>query len=316
MKSEKERPKISREWLLVIVVLVILAFISMFIAGILSSVISDGGVPSALGNAAIIPLKGIITVEPSILSFGEEAATSSNIIKLIDRAEKNPNVKAIVFEINSGGGSPVATEEIVNRVKKMKKPKVAWIREIGASGAYWVASATDHIVANRMSVTGSIGVISSYLDFSGFLGDHNITYQRLVAGEFKDIGSPMKQLTPMEEKLLSERINLIHDYFIEGVAENRGLENDKVRELATGIYYMGSQARNLGLVDELGGEEEVKAYLEKTLEMPVELNKIESRKGFFEAMSGVFSKNSFFVGRGIGYAFNAYNMEKAMKIVS
>jgi protease-4 len=120
----------------------------------------------------------------------------------------------------------------------------------------------------------------------------------------------------MEEKLLSERINLIHDYFIEGVAENRGLENDKVRELATGIYYMGSQAKELDLVDELGGEEEVKAYLEKILEMPVELKKIESRKGFLEAMSGVFSKNSFFVGRGIGYAFNAYNMEKAMKIVS
>ena len=315
MKSQKEVPKVNREWMLVIVVLVVLAFISLFIAGILSSVISDGA-PTSLGNAAIIPIKGTILVEPSVLSFGGESATSSNIIKLIDRAEKDVNVKAIVFEINSGGGSAVASEEIAARVKRIKKPKVAWIREVGASGAYWIASATDYIIANRMSITGSIGVISSYLDFSGFLSDHNVTYQRLVAGEFKDMGSPLKELTPMEEKLFSDRLSLIHKYFIEAIAENRGLEEEEVEDLASGLFYIGSQAKELKLIDDVGGEEEVKAYLEKTLEMPVELKNIESRKGFLESMSGVFSKNSFFVGRGIGYAFNAYNMEKALKIVS
>tara|TARA_Y100000310_G_scaffold339022_1_gene430401 strand:- start:27806 stop:28762 length:957 start_codon:yes stop_codon:yes gene_type:complete len=318
MKLKKEVPRdnrIGREWLLVLVVLVILAFISMFIAGIISTVLNSGGVPTMTGNAAVIPIKGAIMVERSALSFGEEMTTSSAIIKMIDRAEKDVNVKAIVFEINSPGGSAVASEEIANRVKKIKKPTVAWIREIGTSGAYWVASATNHIVANRMSITGSIGVISSYLDFSGFLGDHNVSYQRLVSGEYKDIGSPLKPLTPMEERLFKERLDMIHDYFIEAVAVNRNMGNEEVIELSTGLFYLGTQAKDLNLIDELGNKDEVKAYLEKRLGASIELVSFATEKSFLEMLGSVFSKNSFYVGRGIGYSFSN-NMENGLKIVS
>ena len=83
--------------------------------------------------------------------------------------EENKDIKAIVLEINSPGGSAVASDEIASAVKKSNKPTVAVIREAGASGGYWIASSTDHIIANRMSITGSIGVISSYLEFSGLI---------------------------------------------------------------------------------------------------------------------------------------------------
>jgi len=313
MVKEVKTP--NREWMLIIIVLVILVLISMFIAGIISSVIS-GGMPTVLGNAVIIPIKGTILVEPSMLSFGEETATSSEIIKLIDKVEKDVNVKAIVFEINSPGGSAVASEEVANRVKRIKKPKVAWIREIGTSGAYWIASATDHIIANRMSITGSIGVISSYLDFSGFLSDHNVTYQRLVAGKYKDMGTPLKELTPMEKELFNERLDIIHKYFIDAVSENRGLNEKEANELATGIFYIGSQAKELKLVDELGGEEEVKNYLEKKLDMPIKLIESVGKKGFLEMLSTIFNKNAFYVGRGIGSSFGSYDIGKALKVVS
>ena len=184
--------KKARTWIFVIIVLVVLFFFSMVIAGILSMMFG-GEVSSLTGNVAVIPIKGMIVTESSNSMFGQQMTSSGSTIKLIEKAENSPNIKAIVFEINSGGGSPVASDEIGSRIKKSDILTVGWIREAWASGAYWIASATDHIIANRMSITGSIGVVASYLEFSGTLERYNITYERLVGGKYKDIGSPYKK---------------------------------------------------------------------------------------------------------------------------
>ncbi|MBI3883795.1 MAG: signal peptide peptidase SppA [Sphingobacteriales bacterium] len=179
----------------------------------------------------------------------------------------------MLFEINSPGGSAVASEEIANAVKKANKTTVAWIREIGTSGAYWVASSSGHIVANRVSITGSIGVIASYLEFPGLLEHYNITYQRLVSGKYKDIGSPFKEMTPEEKAIFQQNLDTIRDYFVSEVAKNREMSKKDVDKIANGVFYLGAQAKELGLIDELGGKDEAINYIEKKDGIKAEINK-------------------------------------------
>ena len=296
------RDRKARTWIFIVIVIILLFFFSIIIAGIIS-LFFGGDVTSITGNVALIPIKGTIVTESSPSLFAQDVASSTSVIKLIDKADKNPNVKAIVFEINSPGGSAVASDEIALRVKKLKKPTVTWIREVGASGAYWIASATEHIIANRMSITGSIGVLSGYLEFSGFLDKYNVTYERLVGGEYKDMGSPFRKLTDEERGLFQREIDSIHDYFIQEVAENRNIPLSKARELGTGLFYTGGRALDLGLIDQLGGEDEVKKYLEEKLNVSVSFVKYEEKKGFFDMLTQAFNELFFYVGRGIGSAF-------------
>ena len=278
-----------------------LIILSFFLSIILSFFIEDD-FESFDGNVALIEITGLIVTESEGLFF-EELASSEDITKLIRKADKNERIKSIVFKINSPGGSAVASEEIANEIKKANKTTVAWITESGTSGAYWVASAADHIIANRMSITGSIGVIASYLGFSGFLEEHNVSYERLVSGNLKDIGSPLKEMTQEEKVLFQKSLDSIHEYFVEEIAKNRNLKKRDVEKIATGQFFIGAEAKELGLVDELGGRDEVIAYLEEQLGEEVDFTKYESEKGFFSTFGDIFSKWSFYAGKGIGSVF-------------
>ncbi len=296
----------KNKWYTSIKIIIILAILSFIVSWFFSSFT---GAEFKEGNVALIPIKGVITSE-SVGVFGQEVASSLDIVKFIEDADKNPKIKAIIFEINSPGGSPVATEEIANAVERTNKTKVAWIREIGTSGAYWIASGSDKIVASRMSFIGSIGVIASYLEFSGLLRDYNVTYERLVAGQYKDIGSPFKELNSGERKLLQKQLDKLHDYFISTVAENRNLPEEKVRELATGMFYLGEDAKEMGLVDVLGGKEEAKEIIEKELNITAEIVEYKEERSLVDLLSDIFSQQSFFVGKGIGSSIlDAKNFE-------
>ncbi|MDO8741111.1 MAG: signal peptide peptidase SppA [Candidatus Woesearchaeota archaeon] len=287
------------KWVVVIIVLAVLGFFSMIFAGIAALLASA---PVESGNAAVIPIKGIIMADESYSSFGNIVASSTKVIENIDKADNNPNVKAIIFDINSPGGSAVASDEIAARISKLNKTTVAVIREEGASGAYWIASATDYIIANRMSITGSVGVIGSYLDISGFLDRYNITYQRLVAGSEKDIGSPLKNLTAEERGIMQEKLDKIHQIFIDEVAQNRLLTDEEIDEISTGVFFLGIEALDLGLVDELGDIDSAKQYLANTLNITISAFGYTEKKSFIDLLAEAFSQQSFFVGKGIGSA--------------
>ncbi len=248
-------------------------------------------------TAAIIDLKGVIQSSKSLFS---EGATAEEIAETIRKADESPSIDAIVIRINSPGGTPVASSIIADAIKEAKKPTVAWIQELGASGAYWVASSADEIIAHPLSITGSIGVYGSYLDFSGFLEEHNITYQRLVAGEHKDAGSPLRPLTKEEQELLQEKINSIRDYFIKEVAKNRNLTIEEVTKISDGMFLLGTEAKEKGLVDELGGEKEVKKYLEEKLGKKVRFKTITKEKGIIDSLIGIISQHGYSLGQGLG----------------
>ncbi len=286
--------KTKRRWTGIVGLLIALWLVSFVISAFI-----DAEIPIASGNVLVISIKGVI-VGDDPGGFGSTALSANSVVADIESAAEDDNIDAIVFEINSPGGSAVASDEIAQAVLAVEKPTVSYIREVGASGAYWVAASTDKIFVNRMSITGSIGVIASYLQFSDLLDEHGVTYERMVAGRYKDMGTPFKDLSDTERLIFQQTLDQIHTEFIEGVAENRNMSVSEVRKLATGQVYLGIKAIELGLVDAIGGKNEVEAYLEQELNVTVELFEWERKKSILDLLSQLSGGNSYQVGRGIG----------------
>ena len=293
-KIIQEKPK--NKWKTIIFVVLLLTVLSFIFSGFVSFFVSE---PVEVGNIALIHVKGVIVAD-SAGGFGQDYASSTVIVKQIEKAAKHPMIEAVIFEINSPGGSAVASDEVAQAVKELNKTSVAWIREIGTSGAYWIASAADHIVANRMSITGSIGVFSSYLEFSGLLSDFNITYQRFVAGKFKDSGIPFRKPTGEERNLIQQKLDSIHEFFIDSVTNNRAMSRDRVAEMATGIIYIGSEAKDLGLIDELGGKKQAVNYIEEKLNITADIVEFKEKRSLLQVLGGVFNERFFYIGKGMG----------------
>ncbi|MBW2997764.1 signal peptide peptidase SppA [Candidatus Woesearchaeota archaeon] len=299
-------------WGVVIVVLIFLALISFISALIVGVFVSTSEIEPA-GNVAHIKVTGPIVVSAQRGFMSTGMTDSTEIVRLIEKADENPDIKALLIEINSPGGTAVASYEVADAILKANKTTVAWIREGGVSGAYWAATATDHIVANPMSVTGSIGVIASYLEFSGTLERYNASYQRLVSGPYKDIGSPFKKMTVDEEQIMQQNIDQIRVIFVEEIAKNRDLPVSEVEELADGRFFLGKQAIELGLVDELGGKDEAVAWIEEREDIEAELAEYKRPKSLGEILFEAFSEHGFYMGLGFG---ESMSVEKGVGITT
>ncbi|MBI4151651.1 signal peptide peptidase SppA, partial [Candidatus Woesearchaeota archaeon] len=303
-------PPRSRAKAILLTLAAFLVFIFIIIP--LSLVLFDG---KEIGNVALIPVSGIILGDGGG-SF-DETVSSQDLVQFIEEADADPSLHVIVLEINSPGGSAVASDEVAAAVKNAQKPVIALIREAGASGAYWIASATDYIIANRMSITGSIGVVSSYLEFSGLMEKYGIKYEQLIAGKYKDLGNPYQSLDKTKRTLFQSKIDRIHDYFIHEIAVNRNLPEEKVRAIATGEFFLGSEAKELGLIDEIGDKNTVEQYIKEKYALP-EVNYVHFEKegNLFDILTGVLSSFSFEIGRGIGASVLQNEHPQAMMVLS
>lgn len=195
----------------------------------------------------------------------QDQTASEDIVYAIEEAEKDTRVKAIILEIDSYGGYPVAGEEVALALKRADKPTIAVIREAGASAAYLAASAADKIFASKNSDVGGIAVTMSYLDYVDQNKNEGLTYIPLASGKFKDTGDPDKILTQEEKELLMRDINVLHENFVKMVAENRNLAIEKVKKLADGSTMLGEMALQNGLIDQIGGMPEAKEYLKEKI---------------------------------------------------
>lgn len=183
--------------------------------------------------------------------------TSGSIMKQIREAAADDSVKALVLRIDSGGGSATAAEEVGRELKRFKektqKPIVATIGNTGASAAYWIAvCASDKVYANATTLTGSIGVYMPYMNTEELFRKIGITSNKIKSGPYKDIMSSDRPMTPEEQAILQNIVNEIYEQFVTTVAVGRKMEESKVKSLADGRVYTGLQAKNLGLVDEIG----------------------------------------------------------------
>lgn len=181
--------------------------------------------------------------------------SSEHVVEELNDYADDSSVKAIVIRIDSPGGGVVVSQEIYNAVKNAKKEGKKIIVSMGsvaASGGYYVAAAADKIVANPGTLTGSIGVKMEFANVEKLLEKIGVKGMVVKAGEFKDIGSPYRDMTAQEKKLLQDVIDDVHNQFIKAVAEGRNLPEADVRAIADGRIFTGQQALALKLVDQMG----------------------------------------------------------------
>ncbi|MDO5836056.1 MAG: signal peptide peptidase SppA [Methanobacterium sp.] len=269
---------------------------------------------TSFGNTvAVVPVQGEIAYSQSNI-LGGGVATPQSITDGIKQAEEDSAVSAIVLDVNSPGGSPVASEEIMNAVKNAKKPVVVWISDIGASGAYLVASPADKIMASPSSIVGSIGVILSLTDLSGLYQKIGVNQYAIKAGEYKDMGASYRDLTPEEEQMLQEMVNQDYDYFIKQVAENRKLDLEYVRSIAEGKIYTGTQAKELKLVDETGDREKAIESAARLggIKGEYEVVTITPTETLADILKGYSTNFAYALGKGIGSLLKEGSVESSV----
>ncbi len=241
------------------------------VASALPSYGSDIGNDSSCNVLAIAIRDCILTYKPdttdsSSLSDSCDVITSSEeVMNAIENAKGDDEIKAVLLEIDSTGGMPVAAEEIGDAMKGLGKPSVAWVRGGAVSAAYWIASSADTIVAAENSDVGGIGITQSYVDNAKQNQTEGLTYNQLSTGLYKDTGSSDKPLTTAERLYLERDLNIMLDNFIRAVATNRNLSIEKVRALADGSSMLGAMALKNGLIDKLGTKQQVWDELEKQI---------------------------------------------------
>ena len=233
----------------------------------------------------------IIRVEDAIMDAGD-------IVRQLKKYRKRTSVKAIVIRLDSPGGAVVPSHEIyeeVSKTRKFGKPIVISMGSVAASGAYYIACGATRVVANPGTITGSIGVVSSFPNFRGLMDKIGIEQTTIKSGEFKDTGNPGRSMTERERMYLQSTIDNVYEQFLHIVMKARNMTEDSVRRIADGRIFTGEQAFAVGLVDTLG-------TLETAIAIAGTLGKISGepriteevrRESFLDILMGTHASDTF-----------------------
>jgi protease-4 len=224
-----------------------------------ASIRFDPGKAFGIGGSSKADKIAVIYVEGQMIADRapgkSDTAFSSDIVKYMRTATDDPNVKAIVLRVNTPGGTPVAAEEIIDQMKRTKavKPIVVSMGDMATSAGYYISSQSNYIVANPDTFTGSIGVIWTFENKTKYYEDEGVNFYVAKSGSFKDMGSDKRNMSSSEIEYVQDVINESYERFVVNVAKGRNMSVDSVRKLADGRVYTGNKAKDLGLVDGLGG---------------------------------------------------------------
>ncbi len=241
-------------------------------------------VAGSMVSKASQPSVGVLVMENEIVG-------SIWVTETLNKFKEDPNIKSLVIRINSPGGAVAPCQEIYKAVKAFNKPVVVSMGSVAASGGLYVAAAGDVVMANPGTITGSIGVIMQSVEVSGTMDKLGLKAMTIKSGEFKDIGSPFREMRPDERALLQNMVSEVYEQFLADLTEGRkakGAKAEDIRGLADGRIYSGSEAVKLGLVDELGGFEDAvmraakmgKIRIDKRPELVIE----DGRKPWWDTM--------------------------------
>lgn len=243
----------------IFIVLAVITVIAIGAVLLTSGLIIKNTLPNIIGPAEKTPEIAVIHIEGTMMadrsSGSSNSACSSDIVRELIKATEDDNVRAIVLRVNSPGGTPVAAEEILSQVDKTrkKKPVVVSMGDIATSAGYYVSSSADRIIANPDTFTGSIGVIWVFKNRTQYYNEEGINFYIAKSGNYKDAGADYRGLSEIEKEYAQTIINETYDRFISTVARGRNMTVEEVEAIADGRVYTGSKAKELGLVDELGG---------------------------------------------------------------
>jgi protease-4 len=250
--------------------LVYLGVAGLFIIGVGGLSRGEGG-PALFGpRVAVVELEGVII-------------EVDDLVREMKAHRENPSVRAVVMRINSPGGVVAPTQELHDAVRRLRgagKPVVASLGAVAASGGYYVAVACDQIYANPGTLTGSIGVIMQLANLEQLMKKVGVDYVVVKAGQFKDIGNVARAMTPDERRVMQALLDDVHGQFIAAVADGRKLPREDVARFADGRVFSGTRAKELRMVDALGGLEEAVLASAKLAGIPIPPNVIQPRRRF------------------------------------
>jgi protease-4 len=266
----------------ILTVLIILGITALFLGMVMTVILNFVGPSSSLAFSNKI---GVIQIEGTITD--PEPALSQLV-----EFKRDKKIKAIILRIDSPGGGVGASQEIYREVQKTKEIKkvIVSLGGTAASGGYYIASAGDKIVANPGTITGSIGVIMEFFQIQELSRKIGVGLEVLKSGEFKDIGSPYRELTERDKELIKDLISDIQEQFIRAVAEGRNISVEKVREIADGRIITGSMAKELGLVDYLGNFQDAVDLAKKTVGIDGEVSLVLPKESRTRLWDFIFQK--------------------------
>lgn len=268
------------------------------------SQVLTSGVSAIVGNVGLIEINGPILLEEDGMSFSPSA---KDIAKNIKTFADSPNIKAIRIDITSPGGSVSAAETILSSLdyaKSKGKKIVVFMREIAASGGYYVSVPADYIIASRGTITGSIGVIVSTINLKGLFEKIGIKPYTFKSGEFKDILSPYRDISEPEKKLIQKIVDTYYKRFIEVILKYRGdkIKKEELMKIADGRIIIETEALETKLIDEVGDESTVEETLKKlTGDSSINYVKLPKSKNIIRELLRSISQN---------FGINSLNFEK------
>ncbi|HEX2182541.1 MAG TPA: signal peptide peptidase SppA [Rubrobacteraceae bacterium] len=273
-ERESAGPRRRRRWPFVVGGLVALGLVVLTVGAVvlvLAVGASGPGAPVAVyqeeyvsgegpEKVAVVPVVGTIASADNSVPGTQPPVTPEGLADALRQAEEDPAVRAVVLEVNSPGGGVTASDEMHQSILDFRessgKPVVVSMQDVAASGGYYISTAADRIVANETTLTGSLGVIFQLNNFTELAEKYGYQREIIKSGEFKDVTSSFRELSPEDREILQSIVNESYGEFVSVIVEGRDLSEERVREIADGRVYSGQQAREIGLVDSFGGVDE------------------------------------------------------------
>jgi protease-4 len=229
--------------------------------------------------------------------LGGEVMGSETMVKAIRQAEEDKTVKAIVLRVDSPGGSAIASDVIWREVMltRAMKPVIASMSDVAASGGYYIAMPAHAIVAEPATLTGSIGVVMLKFVIDGTLKKIGMNMEGVTSGRYADLYSPVRAFSPQERAKVQEQMQAIYDTFVEKAAAGRNTTPERIDAVGQGRVWTGKQAKQIGLVDELGGLDRALVLAKQRAKLSpdadVELVVYPGRKSFYEIVRNPFGSS-------------------------
>jgi protease-4 len=234
------------------------------------------------GKVLVIALRGMISDAPQKQFLRTRPSMVQEIVSQLRKAEKDPEVKAVLLKIDSPGGSVIASDLIYNQIVAFKQRKEAKVvvamMGVAASGAYYISLPADFILAHPTTVTGSVGVLFLRPDITGLMEKIGVDVNVSKTGKNKDMGSPFRQATEEEKKITQDLIDRLAAQFIDRITEHRKLDPKNLKEISSARIYLAHDALNLGLVDRIGYLDEAVSEAKKLADLPMDAKVVVYRR--------------------------------------
>jgi protease-4 len=244
---------------------------------------------------AILDIEGVIADQPTGDFFNQVGYNHQAFLKQLEHAFQDTTIKGILLRVNSPGGGVVESDEIYHKIIHLKeehpKPIVTYMANMAASGGYYISAPTDQIYANRSTLTGSIGVIMSAYNVQELAENWGVKQETFKSGAHKDIMSSMREMTNEERRIIQSIVDESYDNFLDVIVTGRkdkGMTMEKLIPLADGRIFTGNQAKELGLIDEIG-------FMDDAIKGTAALAEVENPTVVRYKQSGWSAFNNLFV---------------------